>query len=126
MPRVTMQDLIVIKKYHNRRLYNCSSSSYVNLNEIKELIHNGLNFIVIDAKTGKDLTRLTIIQIILELETKGYNLLPITLLKQLVLSHEQASSEIYYSFLEELTKNFSRSQQEWYTKFWQTWTKQKD
>ena len=78
-------DKIVIKKYANRRLYNTGSSSYVTLEHLREMVKEGVDFVVYDAKTGEDITRSVLGQIIFEEESKGeQNLLPIQFLRQLI------------------------------------------
>ncbi|WP_202899824.1 polyhydroxyalkanoate synthesis repressor PhaR [Kordiimonas gwangyangensis] len=75
---------IVIKKYANRRLYNTETSSYVTLDHLAEMIKGGEEFIVHDAKTGEDLTRTVLTQIIVEKETNEKNMLPLSFLRQLI------------------------------------------
>src|SRR5262249_4099943 len=68
---------VTIKKYANRRLYNTASSSYVTLEHLCQMVKEGVDFVVYDAKTGEDITRQVLTQIIVEEEAKGQNLLPI-------------------------------------------------
>src|ERR1044071_6030629 len=75
---------VVVKKYANRRLYDTASSSYVTLDDLAKMIKEGGDFVVYDAKTGEDLTRSVMTQIIVEQEQKGQNLLPISFLRQLI------------------------------------------
>ena len=75
---------ITIKKYANRRLYNTESSSYITLDNLAEMVRNGRDFVVYDAKSGDDITRSVLTQIIVEEEGKGQNLLPIRFLRQLI------------------------------------------
>src|SRR3954452_854516 len=76
---------VVVKKYANRRLYNTASSSYVTLVDLAKMIKEGGDFVVYDAKTGEDLTRSVMTQIIVEQEQKGgQNMLPIIFLRQLI------------------------------------------
>jgi len=75
---------VVIKKYANRRLYNTATSSYVTLDDLSRMVKEGSNFVVYDAKTGEDITRAVLTQIIVEEEQKGQNLLPISFLRHLV------------------------------------------
>jgi len=77
-------DTIVIKKYANRRLYNTATSSYVTLDTLCGMVKDGKNFSVQDAKSGEDITRSVLTQIIFEEESKGQNLLPISFLRQLI------------------------------------------
>ncbi|MCP2678062.1 polyhydroxyalkanoate synthesis repressor PhaR [Maricaulaceae bacterium NA33B04] len=75
---------IVIKKYANRRLYDTSASRYVTLDHLRELVKEGKDFQVVDAKSGEDLTRGVLAQIIFEEESKGETLLPVEFLRQLI------------------------------------------
>jgi polyhydroxyalkanoate synthesis repressor PhaR len=75
---------ITIKKYANRRLYNTATSSYVTLDHLCQMVKDDLDFVVYDAKTGEDITRSVLTQIIVEEEAKGDNLLPIGFLRQLI------------------------------------------
>ena len=73
-----------IKKYANRRLYNTGTSSYVTLDDLAQMVKDGENFAVVDAKSGDDITRSVLTQIIFEQEGKGQHLLPVTFLRQLI------------------------------------------
>ncbi|MFW6077431.1 MAG: polyhydroxyalkanoate synthesis repressor PhaR, partial [Hyphomicrobiales bacterium] len=75
---------VVIKKYANRRLYNTATSAYVTLEDLAAMVKSGTNFVVYDAKSGEDITRPVLTQIIFEEESKGENLLPINFLRQLI------------------------------------------
>lgn len=75
---------IVIKKYANRRLYNTATSSYVTLDHLCQMVKDGVDFVVYDAKSGDDITRAVLTQIIVEEEGKGDNLLPISFLRQII------------------------------------------
>src|SRR5882762_7243472 len=75
---------VVVKKYANRRLYNTESSSYITLDSLAEMVRGGRDFVVYDAKTGEDITRSVLTQIIVEEEGKGQNLLPINFLRTLI------------------------------------------
>src|SRR3546814_14146542 len=75
---------ITIKKYANRRLYNTATSSYVTLDHLCQMVKEGADFVVYDAKTGEDITRSVLTQIIVEEEGKGQNMLPIGFLRQLI------------------------------------------
>ena len=72
----TNTETIVIKKYANRRLYNTKKSSYVTLDHLAEMVREGQDFVVTDAKSGEDITRSVLTQIIFEEESKGHNMLP--------------------------------------------------
>src|SRR5215217_8456883 len=77
----TERPAAVVKKYANRRLYNTATSSYVTLDELSQMVRKGEEFVVFDAKTGEDITRSVLTQIILEEDSKGRNLLPIGFLR---------------------------------------------
>jgi polyhydroxyalkanoate synthesis repressor PhaR len=98
---------VVIKKYNNRRLYNTQTSSYINLQEIFDMIRNQIDFVVIDSKNGHDLTHSTIVQIILDQESKGYNLLPTEFLKQIILCYNIQSNNIMQDFLKNIMNLFN-------------------
>ena len=90
---------IIIKKYANRRLYDTSTGRYVNLDELAELIRKGKEIQVIDAKSGEDLTRVILTQIILE-DAKGQPTgLPLELLRQLIVASDQAGREFLMWYL---------------------------
>src|SRR6201997_2601227 len=80
----TKEDPVIIKKYANRRLYNTQTSTYVTLDHLCEMVKEGTEFEVRDARTGEDITRSVLTQIIFEEEAKGQNLLPIRFLRQLI------------------------------------------
>ena len=75
---------VVVKKYANRRLYNTESSSYVTLEDLAQMVRAGRDFVVYDAKSGDDITRSVLTQIIVEEESKGSLLLPESFLRQLI------------------------------------------
>src|SRR5271165_881895 len=90
---------IVIKKYANRRLYDTSGSRYINLEDIAALVRNGKDLQVVDAKTGEDLTRVTLTQIIVE-DAKGQPTgLPLELLRQLILASDRVGQEFIMWYL---------------------------
>jgi polyhydroxyalkanoate synthesis repressor PhaR len=80
----TQGEPVAIKKYANRRLYHTGSSEYVTLEDLANMVKKGEDFLVSDAKTGEDITRSVLAQIIFEQENKGQNLLPITFMRQLI------------------------------------------
>jgi len=90
---------VVIRKYANRRLYNTSSRKYVNLDDIAALIRQGADLQVVDAKSGEDLTRLVLTQIIVE-DAKGQpNGLPLDLLRQLIVASDRAGRDFIMWYL---------------------------
>jgi polyhydroxyalkanoate synthesis repressor PhaR len=90
---------VVIKKYENRRLYDTSASRYVNLDDIAALIREGKQVRVIDAKSGEDLTRVTLTQIITEDAKEKPTGLPLELLRQLIVASDQARQEFIMWYL---------------------------
>ncbi len=93
----------MIKKYANRRLYHTGTSSYVTLDDLSEMVHKGEDFIVSDAKTGEDITRSVLTQIIFDQENKvgqGGNLLPITFLRQLIRFYGDSMQALVPKYLE--------------------------
>jgi polyhydroxyalkanoate synthesis repressor PhaR len=103
---------ITIKKYANRRLYNTASSSYVTLENLCRMVKENTDFVVIDAKTGEDLTRSVLTQIIVEEENKGQNLLPISFLRQLIAFYGDNMQWLVPSYLESTMKTFSKNQEQ--------------
>ena len=90
---------VVVKKYGNRRLYDTSGSRYVNLDDIAGFIREGKDVKVVDAKTGEDLTRVTLTQIITEDAKEKPTGLPLELLRQLVVASDQARQEFIMWYL---------------------------
>ncbi|HCX66836.1 polyhydroxyalkanoate synthesis repressor PhaR [Parvibaculum sp.] len=107
----TDDDVIVIKKYANRRLYNTSTSSYVTLDHLCEMVKQSKEFVVRDAKTGDDITRSVLTQIIFEEEGKGQNLLPINFLRQLIRFYGDSLQGFLPSYLEMSMNSFSKEQE---------------
>src|ERR1700709_2801462 len=83
-PPVPSQPPVVVKKYANRRLYNTETSSYITLDNLADMVRAGRDFVVYDARSGDDITRGVLTQIIVEEENKGRALLPTTFLRQLI------------------------------------------
>lgn len=100
----------VIKKYANRRLYNTATSSYVTLDDLCRMVKGGDQFVVFDAKTGEDITRAVLIQIIVEEEQKGQNLLPISFLQQLIGLYGGSMQWLVPRYLEHVMSSFARNQ----------------
>ncbi|MFD1697593.1 polyhydroxyalkanoate synthesis repressor PhaR [Roseibium aestuarii] len=90
----------IIKKYANRRLYNTGTSTYVTLEDLAVMVKGEEDFIVYDAKSGEDITRSVLTQIIFEQEGKGQNLLPVTFLRQLIRFYGDSMQGLVPSFLE--------------------------
>jgi polyhydroxyalkanoate synthesis repressor PhaR len=102
----------VVKKYANRRLYNTATSSYVTLDELSRMVRAGQHFVVYDAKTGEDLTRSILTQIILEEDSKGRNLLPIKFLRQLIGYYDDSLRAFLPRYLELSMENFAANQEQ--------------
>ena len=103
---------ITIKKYANRRLYNTATSSYVTLDHLCQMVKEGKDFVVYDAKTGEDITRSVLTQIIFEEESKGQNLLPISFLRQLITFYGDSLQALVPSYLEVSMSSFARNQEQ--------------
>jgi polyhydroxyalkanoate synthesis repressor PhaR len=102
----------VIKKYANRRLYHTGTSTYVTLEDLAGMVRKGEDFIVNDAKSGDDITRSVLTQIIFEQENKeGQNLLPVTVLRQLIRFYGDSLQALVPSYLEFSMNNLSQEQQ---------------
>ncbi len=101
---------VVIKKYANRRLYNTDTSSYVTLDDLCEMVKQGDDFAVYDAKSGEDITRSVLAQIIFEQESKGESLLPIGFLRQLIGFYDDQLRGLVPSYLEVAMENFTSNQ----------------
>jgi polyhydroxyalkanoate synthesis repressor PhaR len=102
---------ITIKKYANRRLYNTATSSYVTLEYLSEMVKKGEDFVVYDAKTGEDITRSVLTQIIFDEENKGANLLPVQFLRRLIKFYGDSMQMFVPSYLEMSMETFSRNQE---------------
>lgn len=105
-------DVVVIKKYANRRLYNTRTSAYVTLEDLAAMVREGVEFVVYDAKTNDDLTRQILTQIIFEEESRGEALLPVQFLRQLIGFYGGSMQGVLPSYLEMSLANFSRQQEQ--------------
>jgi polyhydroxyalkanoate synthesis repressor PhaR len=103
---------VVVKKYANRRLYNTRSSSYVTLEDLCRMVKDGVEFVVRDAKTGEDITRSVLTQIIVEEEAKGQNLLPISFLRRLIAFYGDNLQGMLAQYLDFALRGFSQNQEE--------------
>ncbi|HEX5005869.1 MAG TPA: polyhydroxyalkanoate synthesis repressor PhaR [Hyphomonadaceae bacterium] len=104
---------IVIKKYANRRLYDTSASAYVTLEHLSELVRQGKEFTVQDAKTGEDLTRAVLAQIIFEQENRKEGVLPVSFLRQLIQFYGDSFQSMLPAYLELSMKSFTQQQEKW-------------
>ena len=100
-----------IKKYANRRLYNTGTSTYVTLEDLAEMVKSGEDFVVFDAKTGEEITRSVLTQIIFEQESKGPNLLPIAFLRQLIRFYGDSIQNLIPTYLDFSIDSFVRDQE---------------
>ena len=107
----TDDNVVVIKKYANRRLYNTAKSSYVTLEHLAEMVRAGEDFVVRDAKTGEDITRSVLTQIIFEEEAKGQNMLPTNFLRQLIRLYGDTLQGFVPGYLEASMDTFSHNQE---------------
>jgi polyhydroxyalkanoate synthesis repressor PhaR len=101
---------VVIKKYANRRLYNTATSTYVTLDDLADMVKKGTDFVVYDAKTGEDITRSVLTQIIFEEEGKGQNLLPIRFLRQLIRFYGDSMQAFVPGYLEMSLESLTKEQ----------------
>jgi polyhydroxyalkanoate synthesis repressor PhaR len=101
---------ITIKKYANRRLYNTGTSTYVTLEDLAAMVKAGEHFLVADAKSGEDITRAVLTQIIVEQEGKGHNLLPVDFLRQLIGYYGDSLQGVVPGYLDMTMKTFSADQ----------------
>ncbi|WP_338666071.1 polyhydroxyalkanoate synthesis repressor PhaR [Pararoseomonas sp. SCSIO 73927] len=110
-PETPVSPPVVVKKYANRRLYNTETSSYVTLEDLAAMVRQGRHFTVSDAKSGEDITRSVLTQIIVEEESKGTNLLPIPFLRQLIGLYGDSLQAVVPRYLEATMGTFARQQE---------------
>jgi polyhydroxyalkanoate synthesis repressor PhaR len=103
---------VIIKKYSNRRLYDTEISSYVTLEDLFQMLRQGADFVVYDAKSGDDLTRNVLTQIIFEQEAKGYGMLPVSFLKQIITFYDDKLGNYLPGYLESTMKMFYSQQEQ--------------
>jgi len=103
---------VVIKKYANRRLYDTSTSAYVTLDHLSALVKDGVDFIVQDAKSGEDITRSVLTQIIVEYESRGENLLPINFLRQMIRFYGDSIQALVPGYLDMSMEAFAKQQEQ--------------
>ena len=103
---------VIIKKYANRRLYNTQTSSYVTLDHLSDMVKQGVEFEVHDARTNEDITRSVLTQIIFEEEAKGQSLLPIRFLRQLIRFYGDSMQGFVPGFLDLSMESFTKNQEE--------------
>ena len=111
-PMAKSEQPTTIKKYANRRLYNTGTSTYVTLEDLAAMVKDGEDFLVYDAKTGDDITRSVLAQIIFEQENKaGQNLLPTTFLRQLIRFYGDSMQMVVPKYLEQSIDTLTREQE---------------
>jgi polyhydroxyalkanoate synthesis repressor PhaR len=101
---------VTIKKYANRRLYDTESSTYITLDRLAQMVREGREFEVVDAKTGDDITRQVLTQIIVDEESRGSTMLPINFLKQLIGLYGNSMQNFVPQYLEAAMEAFQRNQ----------------
>ena len=102
---------VTIKKYANRRLYDTESSAYITLDRLAEMVREGREFEVVDAKSGEDITRHVLTQIIVDEEARGSTMLPVNFLKQLIGLYGNSMQGVVPQYLEAAMDAFKRNQQ---------------
>jgi polyhydroxyalkanoate synthesis repressor PhaR len=105
------QNPVIVKKYANRRLYNTESSSYITLDNLAEMVRKDRDFVVYDAKSGEDITRSVLTQIIVEEEGKGNAMLPTNFLRQLIGFYGNNMQSAVPRYLEQAMSSFARQQE---------------
>ncbi len=103
---------VVVKKYANRRLYNTESSSYITLDTLADMVRVGRDFVVYDARSGDDITRGVLTQIIVEEESKGRAMLPTGFLRQLISFYGDSVQAVVPRYLEQAMTSFARQQEQ--------------
>lgn len=103
---------IIIKKYANRRLYNTQTSNYITLDFLAEMTRDDIDFVVVDAKTGDDITHNVLTQIIVDEESSGQNMLPVNFLRQLISMYGNSMQSLMPSYLEASMDNFRKNQKQ--------------
>ena len=103
---------IIIKKYANRRLYNTQTSNYITLDFLAEMTRNDDVFVVIDAKSGEDITHGVLTQIIVEEESSGTSILPVNFLRQLISMYGNSMQSLMPSYLEASMDSFRKNQKQ--------------
>lgn len=102
---------VVIKKYANRRLYDTQTSAYITLEDLCDRVKQGSDFIVLDAKTGQDLTRQVLTQIIFEQESKGLQILPTGFLRDVIRMYDHQMQDVLQGYLTASMQSFMNNQE---------------
>lgn len=103
-------ETVIIKKYANRRLYNTRSSSYITLEHLANMTREGINYKVLDAKSGADITHTILTQIIMEEESNGEQMLPVNFLRELIGMYGNSMQSLIPHYLEASMENFRANQ----------------
>jgi polyhydroxyalkanoate synthesis repressor PhaR len=103
-------DVVIIKKYANRRLYDTESSSYITLEKLAQMVRQKREFKVVDAKSGEDITRSVLAQIIMEEEARGATMLPVNFLRQLIGLYGDNMQNMVPHYLEASLEQLQRNQ----------------
>ena len=101
---------VIIKKYANRRLYNTRSSSYITLDHLAKMTREGVDYKVLDAKSGTDITHTILTQIIMEEESNGEQMLPVNFLRELIIMYGNSMQSLVPHYLEASMDNFRANQ----------------
>ena len=110
-------DTIIIKKYANRRLYNTGTSSYITLDDLARMTREDVDFQVVDAKTGDDITHSILTQIIMEEESSGAQMLPVSFLRDLISMYGNSMQAMMPSYLEASMENFRKNREKLHEAF---------
>jgi polyhydroxyalkanoate synthesis repressor PhaR len=108
---VTVAEPRIIKKYPNRRLYDTELSKYVTLANLRKLIHDELDFKVLDSQSGEDITRSILIQIITEQEAGSEALFSTEMLTEIIRNYDEAVHDVFQSYLDQSMQAFTEQQQ---------------
>lgn len=108
-----MSEAITIKKYANRRLYNMATSTYITLADVAAMVRAGQEFVVVDARSGEDITRSILTQIIVDAEAQDGAVLPIPFLRDLISAYGDASRAMLPSYLEQSMRAFQEGHARW-------------
>ncbi|HYD13606.1 MAG TPA: polyhydroxyalkanoate synthesis repressor PhaR [Allosphingosinicella sp.] len=103
-------DVVIIKKYANRRLYDTESSTYITLERLAEMVRQKREFQVVDAKSGEDITRSVLTQIIMDEEARGSTMLPVNFLRQLISMYGEQIQSVVPQYLEASLDQLQRNQ----------------
>src|SRR6476620_3388359 len=109
-PNRDLPEVVIIKKYANRRLYNTETSSYITLDHLATMVRERRQFQVLDARTDEDITRSVLTQIIMEEESRGQTMLPVNFLRQLIAMYGDSMQAMVPQYLEASMDAFRRNQ----------------